>query len=75
MQRHLARMFFWWGPMKSPTVPKEERAQLARWALKEWPMDPDRLHVLPALGYDNTSSNPAKLGMCIGLFPSFSAGA
>ena len=22
------------------------------WALKEWPMDPDRLHVLPALSYE-----------------------
>ena len=23
------------------------------WALKKWPMDPDRLHMLPALSYDN----------------------
>ena len=23
------------------------------WALKEWPMDPDRLHVLPALSYED----------------------
>ena len=23
------------------------------WALKEWPMDPSRLHQLPALGYED----------------------
>ena len=24
-----------------------------QWALREWPMDPDRLHMMPALSYDD----------------------
>ena len=32
------------------------------WALKQWPMDPSRVHQLPALGYDDYKRNPTQLG-------------
>ena len=35
------------------------------WALKQWPMDPSRLHQLPALGYDDYKRDPTKLDTCV----------